>query len=157
MTALVPEETRQGVLIRANYGCEYCARPLQLTGGPNGYSLQHRFNKAMGGTKAPWINDPENLLALCGSGTTLCHGDVGRQPLWAYARGLALETGYKPHETPFADSTGALWLLDGFQKLRLTLPFTYELVIPSVPTFTKPRAGDTSAPLSSDPNGGHAQ
>lgn len=33
----------------------------------------------MGGTTDPAINDPRNLVTLCGSGTTGCHGWVESQ------------------------------------------------------------------------------
>ena len=37
-------------------------------------SIQHRKARGMGGTNDPSINSPANLIVLCGSGTTGCHG-----------------------------------------------------------------------------------
>jgi hypothetical protein len=44
----------------------------------------------MGGTRAEWINEPANLLTLCGSGTTQCHGVVEHAPEWAEAHGYSV-------------------------------------------------------------------
>lgn len=53
--------------------CVRCGRPGPLT-------TQHRVARGMGGTRRPWINSPENLITLCGSGTTGCHGQVEASP-----------------------------------------------------------------------------
>lgn len=39
-------------------------------------SRHHRVSKGAGGSKREWINSPSNLITLCGSGTTGCHGWV---------------------------------------------------------------------------------
>lgn len=44
----------------------------------------------MGGTRSAWINLPANLLTLCGSGTTQCHGVVEHAPEWAEAHGYSV-------------------------------------------------------------------
>lgn len=41
----------------------------------------------MGGTRDPRINDPRNLVALCGSGTTGCHGWIESHRELALAQG----------------------------------------------------------------------
>ena len=44
----------------------------------------------MGGTSWPSINLPDNLLTLCGSGTTQCHGWVESHPEWAELHGWSV-------------------------------------------------------------------
>ena len=57
------------VLERDGYRCARDGRPAGPGIGP--YSIQHRIARGVGGTNAL-----PNLLLLCGSGTTLCHGEV---------------------------------------------------------------------------------
>lgn len=53
-------------------------------------STQHRVARGMGGTRWAGINLPSNLLTLCGSGTTGCHGWVEAHPVWATAHGWSV-------------------------------------------------------------------
>lgn len=53
--------------MRAGYTCEVCGRSP-------GTNLHHRVIKGMGGNGAEWSDEPWNLLAVCGTGTTGCHG-----------------------------------------------------------------------------------
>lgn len=62
-------KTRQAVLERDGKLCVRCGQPT--AGRP--YSLHHRKRRSQGGR-----NTPENLITLCGSGTTECHGWVHR-------------------------------------------------------------------------------
>lgn len=41
----------------------------------------------MGGTRWPGINSPANLMLVCGSGTTLCHGVIENYRAGAVAAG----------------------------------------------------------------------
>jgi hypothetical protein len=71
MTA-VSASTRALVLERDNSACVSCGSSIH---GPRGYSIQHRIPRGMGGSKHdPRINLPSNLIVLCGSATTGCHG-----------------------------------------------------------------------------------
>jgi hypothetical protein len=100
--------------------CERCRGPLD---GVFGMSVHHRKPRGLGGGKGrPWINEPPNLLAICGSGTTGCHGWVESNRTIALHRGLLLLTGWLPEQTPFQSTDGAWWLLLGDAKHRLTLP-----------------------------------
>jgi len=63
----------------------------------------------MGGTTRPAINAPSNLLTLCGSGTTGCHGWVEAHPTDARARGLAVASWDVPALTPVQTWRG--WVL----------------------------------------------
>jgi hypothetical protein len=57
-------------------GC--CARCGRAVSGVRGrdWSLHHRRPRGAGGSSLVWVNLPANLLILCGSGTTGCHGWV---------------------------------------------------------------------------------
>jgi len=44
----------------------------------------------MGGSRWEGINDPANLITLCGTGTTGCHGWVESHPEWAKAHGWSV-------------------------------------------------------------------
>lgn len=58
---------RELVLERDGYACVCCGR--SVIGWP--YSIHHRKRRSQGGR-----HTPENLITLCGSGTTYCHGHV---------------------------------------------------------------------------------
>lgn len=110
-------DTRYIVIARANSVCELCYGPLSQM------SVHHRKPRQMGGSRLAWINDPENLLALCGSGTTGCHGYVESHRRVAYDYGWLVRTGMMPHSTPFVDMGGNWWYLYNDLKLPLTLSF----------------------------------
>lgn len=63
-------EVRMEVMVRANFRCERCGVSIQSIP----MSIHHRRPRAMGGTHRPETNYASNLMALCGSGTTGCHG-----------------------------------------------------------------------------------
>jgi hypothetical protein len=102
---------RQIVIDRADQKCELCYGPLHQM------SLHHRRPRGMGGSKVPWIHDPENLLALCGSGTTGCHGKVESYRERAYEFGWLVRYSMTPKDAPFADLHGNWWLLQGNTKI----------------------------------------
>lgn len=54
----------------------------------------------MGGSKRPEVNAPANLILLCGSGTTGCHGAIESNRAHAYTAGLLLHAGDVPTDTP---------------------------------------------------------
>lgn len=70
------------VLSRDDHACVRCGVPVRGDRGVD-WSVQHRVPRSGGGS-----NDPENLVILCGSGTTGCHGHVESY------RAEALEHGY---------------------------------------------------------------
>lgn len=78
-------KTRAVVLDRDEYRCCACGKYV----GPFGeYSIHHRRPRAMGGSKRPETDLPGNLIVLCGSGVTGCHGEVERHRVRALADGL---------------------------------------------------------------------
>jgi hypothetical protein len=54
----------------------------------------------MGGSRDPMINAPSNLITLCGSGTTGCHGWVEDHPREAKAMGWSVSRYANPAITP---------------------------------------------------------
>lgn len=82
---------------RAGRRCELCGGPLS---GLAGWSKHHRRPRGMGGTRVSWVNDVTNLLLLCGSGTTGCHGRVESHREAAYEAGWLLRSGEHPAEVP---------------------------------------------------------
>lgn len=65
-------ETKALLWQRAKGRCEICGH--DVNGAP--FSRHHRSPRRMGGSTVAWINDITNLLLLCGTGTTGCHGAV---------------------------------------------------------------------------------
>jgi hypothetical protein len=65
----VPSGVRALVLARDGHHCARCGR--SVLNYPS--SLHHRLPRRMGGTRDPRINDPRNLIRLCGTGTSGCH------------------------------------------------------------------------------------
>lgn len=57
-------------------------------------------------------HSPANLILLCGSGTTGCHGWVHANPLKAYQDGWMLKSWQKPEEEPVLYSGGIRRRLD---------------------------------------------
>jgi hypothetical protein len=77
----------------------------------------------MGGTRAPWVNQPANLLSLCGSGTTGCHGWTEHHPAEAKAAGLAVSrNGLRPEHVPVLTWRGWLLLTNDGQAIPVDEP-----------------------------------
>lgn len=85
--------------------CERCGCNL-------GENIHHRRPRGMGGSKVPATNLPSNLLWLCGSGTTGCHGWIESHRAEAKANGWLLEQWQSPLETPVRVHDRGLVLLD---------------------------------------------
>lgn len=100
------KSVRETVLERDLHACVRCG--LYIT--PFGeYSIHHRRPRGMGGSKRPSTNSPANLLTLCGTGTTGCHGYIESH------REQALEAGYlltqQQHPDQEAVFTHRGWML----------------------------------------------
>ena len=104
--------TVQLVRERDDWRCARCA-------GWGPLSTQHRIARGMGGTKWAGINAPSNLLTLCGSGTTMCHGWVEAHPTWAKAHGWSVHRYASPAETPAWTWRGWVLLLAGGELEQL--------------------------------------
>jgi hypothetical protein len=78
--------------------------------GKDGWTIQHRTPRALGGTKDPAINAPSNLLWVCGDGTRGCHGHMESHRTESYEKGWLVRHGTSPE-------TVAVHLWDGRRVL----------------------------------------
>lgn len=67
------QSTVENVLSRDGQACARCGKTLVGQRGLD-WSIHHRVPRGMGGTKRKDVNSAANLIALCGSGVTGCHG-----------------------------------------------------------------------------------
>lgn len=94
---------RRLVLSRDQGCCVRCGRQVY---DPDGdvlygmYSLQHRRARGMGGTRSRVSDSPANLVTLCGSGTTGCHGWVESHRAEARLYGWAVSRWQDPTVVP---------------------------------------------------------
>lgn len=95
------QEVRELVIARSYGCCESCGTQLRSAGRWVGeHSFHHRRPRGMGGTNRPETNGAANLLLLCGSGTTGCHGALEANRAVAYERGHLLRQTQEPAEVP---------------------------------------------------------
>lgn len=85
-------EQRAAVHTRAGGCCERCGD--RITPWVD-HSIHHRLPRGRGGR-----NSLSNLVLLCGSGVTGCHGQVESQRTAAYETGWLVETGIDPATKP---------------------------------------------------------
>jgi len=110
------DATRFTVYARAGYRCERC---LDATPFLN---IHHRCPRQMGGTRNPDIHKPANLIVLCGSGTSGCHGWVESNRDKARSQGYLLFRIDNAEEIPFIDNDLNGWKLDNMgQKTRFDI------------------------------------
>jgi len=107
----MPAASVAAVKLRARNRCERCGTTESLR-----WSLHHRKPRGMGGTKNPLINEPSNLLYLCGSGTEGCHGWVESNRADSYALGLLVYRDHDPAEIPVTLADG-VWYLTGDSRV----------------------------------------
>lgn len=98
------QEIRQLVQFRFGNRCARC-------GGP-GATIQHRKPRRMGGTSDPAINYPSNLLWVCGTGTTGCHGHMESQRFEATTKGWLVPDSMDPAKVPVQLWDGRCVVLD---------------------------------------------
>lgn len=92
---------RNLVVERAAGCCELCGVQLHDgTGWFRAHSFHHRRPRRAGGSRLPVVNSPANILLLCGTGTTGCHGRVESNRQAAYAHRWLLRAGEDPLTTP---------------------------------------------------------
>lgn len=89
---------RKVVKERSEGFCERCCRSGAL-------SMHHRKKRGQGG---PW--SPENIVAVCGSGTTGCHGWIEHNPDAAASEGFHVRPWQEPAEVPLL-RRGSDWVL----------------------------------------------
>lgn len=101
--AEIPHATRQVVYQRDGGRCQACGTSIYLTTG----SVQHRHARGTGGT-----NDLSNLILLCGSGVTGCHGLCEKRDGTMHARGFWVYSWEVVAEVPAELYDGRWVLLD---------------------------------------------
>lgn len=101
----VGDEVRFTVFYRANYRCEKCGGLEDMFG----WSVHHRVPRGMGGSRNEQLHLPANLILLCGSGVTGCHGWVESYRDKARERGFLLTKVASAEEVPFIDDNGKAW------------------------------------------------
>lgn len=97
--------TRIAVLERDNYKCQRCGRSILGIQ----YSVHHR---RMRSHPFEGLNEPSNLITLCGSGTIGCHGWVHQNPKDAYDLGLLVHGWQLPDEVPVHTFEGVKYASD---------------------------------------------
>ena len=90
----VPDEIRDAVLDRDGHACNRCGVPVQRPY----YSLQHRRPRGMGGSRL--LHTMANLVTLCGSASTRCHGEVENDRDTSTRLGWLVPHGVTPEEWP---------------------------------------------------------
>ncbi|MFD5864404.1 HNH endonuclease [Agromyces sp. NPDC127015] len=107
----VSRKTRAEVRERDRDTCQMpdCGRPIR----DDDYSLQHRRARGMGGSRRPDTNAPSNLVTVCGSATTGCHGYIESHPGIAAKLGFRVAQGVTPADVPIYTFThGRVYLND---------------------------------------------
>lgn len=101
------------VLRRDGYACVRCGADATSPRG-EAWSIQHRRPRGMGGTRRLDTNGPANLLTVCGSGTTGCHGHMESHRTDALANGWLLWQTQDPVAEPVlvAHSSRWVWLTE---------------------------------------------
>ena len=79
---------------RDGWCCARCGASLECTGG----SRHHR--KLRGHCRKDERHTPANIVLLCGSGTTGCHGWVHAHPALAYEAGWLVHSYEDPRKIP---------------------------------------------------------
>ncbi|MGV0785194.1 HNH endonuclease [Mycolicibacterium sp. XJ775] len=98
----IPAKIRRALHERADSRCEICGEPAN--------NAHHRRNKSQGGQ-----DRLANLMLLCGSGTTGCHGEVTLNPEWAKLKGYTIHgrvDGEAPETVPVLIRGGRCLLED---------------------------------------------
>lgn len=98
---------RAAVLDRDGHRCVRCGIALDQAWT---YSIHHRTPRGMGGSKR--ANTMPNLITLCGSGVTLCHGWIESHRDAARDLGYLVRRGHDPATTPVLIAGRGLVLLD---------------------------------------------
>ena len=96
--------TRELVRWRDRDQCRRC--------GATTWQIHHRRPRGMGGTRDPLTNGPANLVLLCGSGVTGCHGWVESHRAEARADGWLVSKWADPAAIPIVHNGRTIYLDD---------------------------------------------
>ena len=108
------KQTLHLVFTRDEGCCARCGAPISGVRGRD-WSLHHRRPRGSGGSSLAWVNLPGNLIILCGSGVTGCHGYVESYRETAVARGFLVSmNGWAVSSQVLVDHVihGKVFLLD---------------------------------------------
>jgi hypothetical protein len=107
----IPKKVSDALKARAEMRCERC----QIEVGTNHH---HRRNQSQGGQ-----HTLSNLMWLCGSGTTGCHGFVTRNPALSYGAGWSIRGQVRsPAEVPVLRRGEWVLLDDAGEYIRIPTP-----------------------------------
>lgn len=115
----VPARIREAALCRDGRCCQRCG--VSLYG--RDYSLQHRDARGMGGSKLK--HTLANLVALCGTATTGCHGHVESERTESVRDGWSVPNGVTPEEWPVL-RYGTSWEMPGDEWVKAE-PHPYQI------------------------------
>ena len=102
---------------RDNHSCARCGVSLYSVSG----SRHHRKLRSQGGK-----HDVTNLVLLCGSGTTGCHGWVHGHPKDGYESGHLVVSSAAPEDMPVEYADGWFELV-GFERFPVTKYEAYRM------------------------------
>lgn len=91
---------------RDGWRCVRCGHQVSDERGV-GWSVQHRRPRGSGGSRDPRLNQPANLVILCGSAVTFCHGEVesNRAASRAYGYLISQHSPVAPADVPVLVTT----------------------------------------------------
>lgn len=99
---------RHTVKARASMCCERCSVPVAAMP----HEVHHRRPRGAGGSSRPDTNLPSNLVLLCGTSTTGCHGFCESERDAAREQGWLVRQGGDPAAVPVLHAAFGLVLLD---------------------------------------------
>jgi hypothetical protein len=105
--------TLEKVQSRDEGRCASCGHHVHGERGRD-WSLHHRRPRGAGGTSLAWVNLPANLILLCGSGTTACHGVIESNRATSYIEGFLVHRNgiRRADEVPIEHAVHGRVLLD---------------------------------------------
>lgn len=118
----IPSPVRAALRERAGDCCEIC--------GVRANNAHHRRNKSQGGR-----DTLANLMLLCGSGTTGCHGNVTMNPKWAAESGYTIRGTVDEPETVPVLIRGERCILEDDGSVVVIPPVT--AVCPDCPVWAR--------------------
>lgn len=101
---------------RDNWQCFRCGTSCTGERGRD-WSVQHRRARGMGGTNRPDTNLPQNLILLCGSASTGCHGQVEMRSRGDADHGWSIKQSANPLRIPVLHWRHGLVFLDAGGRL----------------------------------------
>lgn len=114
------------VWVRDGGRCARCGIGLNRGARGTAWSVHHRRPRGMGGSRSAWVNEAANLLLLCGTGVTGCHGWVESHRADARDLGWLIPANavYTSHDVAVPYWDGLFFLTDyGTREPEKPLPY----------------------------------